>query len=795
MKMSSSAMLHPDSGFYDEPGSSSSLRKDPARIPLNAASSTQKHVPPSSSEPSRLSAFLKRPVVIIAFVTVVAVWLVVLSAELTKLLNQTTVITNIPIVTTLGIASIGCSGSSILEQGTPVSLFDREPGSILVGAGTTSYVGGSKLALPVPQVGETQPILVALDSSTALLIYSTTNGQGYAVVVPNGGVPAGVTGQQQWLSGQTISPTPQLMPFFPDAGILLSRSFATTNYLIAFTGGNGQAVVAYVLPGGKLQFGNVTRYAQGQYSMDAKMTALDDQSFAISYYDNTSPTSSEVALFAAVALVNTAQLTITMSTPVMYTGNHEFHGIARVINNAVVLTFPRDNATAIVNDDDESVGYAMQALVATVSLKQQGSTMVPELQVWGKKGAGGTPGKADQRSATPWTLSSVLAHSFYRVAEAPVPAQIQVTGQAKASRPSLLGGTRGTKPLRLSKRWDPQQAAAHGQQFLKQQQELGSAITPITSPFIFRQIAAMTVVDRGSSDAVRAITMAIYILSEGGTFSPSQQAFNVTDVDVLFGDTGLVTAGGASGGYRQMELASFPILPVSTINTPTVTFAVTLAEMSAQAAAMSHLFEIHLLDARISLPSAKYAAPQSAVDPSGVIVAPANANVDPISGEPAYLLATVPMQGISGILVAAIPNPTTSTPSAPLLVNLTLVEHLGNPIGVLEINGNGIACAPGQLTSVIMAGSTGPQITAVVQPPVNPLTPGGGANQQTTSLIGGLTAYATTRGGLTTSRGYSVVYSASGGGTNGQSSLGIDVHVGSDSAIGTALADGSVLVG
>lgn len=774
-----------DHDFYEPSGAS-------ARVPLNAVApssqsslhSAAPRLGAASAAPSFAARIWRRKKLIGAIlVAAVFIWLVVLSAQLARLLGQNNILGNTPITTTLPMSTIGCSGSSTLYQGTPVSLSDREMGSVIVGGGTTSYVGGVKVALQVPQVSEADPLIIALDSTTALLVYSTPEEQAVAMMVQNGGVAPGTKGAQQWLSGQTISPTPHALPFPPDGGILLSRSFATTNYLLAFVGGNGKAVLASITPSGALQFGNITHYANSQYSLDAKMTALDATSFAVSYFDLI-PGTARFQLYAAIALINPATLSITMGTPVAYSSDHSFHGISRLINNAFLLTFPADNATAIVNDDDEAVGYPMSCLIATMTLIQKNGSIAPAIQIWGKNGPGGLPDDADQTDARPWTQSSVRAHSFFRVSEAPVPAQIQMTGGG--TKTNLAGGKNSGKPTRLSKLWDSQKAAAQ-----MRSGEAFSATGPITSPVIFRQISAMTVVDRASSDGIRAITIVAYLLAQQGTFSPSQQAFNVSGVDLLFADAGLVTQGGVSGGFRQMELSSFPVLPVPTLATPTVTFGVTVADMSAQAAVVTHLFLIHLLDARVSLPAAKFAAPQSAVDPSGVIVAPSNPNVDPISGQPPYFVASAPMQGLSGILVVVIPNPVNPSPSSPLTANLTLVEHLNNPMGVLEISGQGIACTPGQLTSVIMAGSTGPGITSVTQPPVSALTPAGGASQQTTSLVGGLTAYSTTRGGLTTSRGYSVFYSSGGS----SPAVGIDVHTGADSAIGTALGDGSVLVG
>lgn len=704
------------------------------------------------------------------------IWLIALSATVGRLQLGTSAAPAglLPVTTNLAISSTGCGTfATSLAHGTPVSFSERQQGTLVIGAGTSSYVGAVKLQLD-PSPAPAKTLLVTVDSSTAVVAITTgpwSQQTAHGTVVQNGGARSG-SQDVQWLNGNTISAAASAgaaFPFLPDDGKFLSRPYPATNALIVYVG-QGRAVIASV-SGGTMIFGTPVNYT-GSVSVDAKVVALDELTFAISFY-NVDDTTQALTLRTVVGAADPQTFVISLTAPVTYAGNHNFHGLSRVLSNVYVLAFSADNGTAVVNDDDEEVGFPMGLLVATVEQLPAGTKVV---QVWGSHGTVAAAGTPDQSAASPWMQLYVRAHSFFGIIDSPVPAQWVSVQSASAMlsvggkgslRSKRAGGGVGRSAGR--KLWQGQSSAAlpatQGVNVSPRQLETASG------PLMFRQLTTLAIVDRAASDAIRAMTVEVYVIAQQGTTAPSQTVANVTSVDALFGDTLLVTPGGASGRYRGLSLASFPVLPVATVDTPSVHFAVTVVEMSAQAAATAHVYTMHTQDGRLSLPYSKRGSPSSVVDTTGVTVAPSVPIGDPVLESAPYLISSQRLPGTNNVLVATV---FPGSGGLPATGNLSIVEHLPSPVGVIgPSSGAALACAPGQVASVVVGGATRTDLQNAVQPAGQPLAVG-------------TEVYATTRGYLTTTQQFTAQLS---------SSTAMDVYVASDAGLGISLADGAILVG
>lgn len=733
-------------------------------------------------------------------------WLIGLSIAVGKSQIGATVAsaTQAPAMTSLQIASVGCGTSSPqLMLGSPVSFSEMESGKLVIGAGTSSYMGGVKLNFGASTTSIAKPSIIALDSNTALLTYTIPGAPStsYSIVVVNGGVPSSSPpgSAMQWLNGNTVavgpdSATPVQLPFVADDVQVVSQSFSAGDYLVVFVG-QGAVVAASVSPTGAMLLGSPANLtASGDWSVDAHLTALDAGTFAVSYYD--AVPGGATVLRVVVGSVDTASLGVALSVPVAYAADHEFHSVTRVGPNVFALTFPVDNATAIINDDDEAVGFPMAVLLASYTLTPAAvpGGLLPLVTVWGRKGAGGAAGKVDQSGAIPWSCAYVRAHSFYASVAAPMPAQVvtaakpaAVEGQSSSAdsstaASSVLRGSgsgsssRSGSVTRLRNVWRAQRGAGGAGALLSAAGDDAASLASAVSAgslLVSRQFLLLTVIDAASSDAVRALGVEVYVAGSAVAPSGNMPAyFNVTGVDALWGDSMVVTPGGASGRYTGMTLTPFAVLPVATAATGTVHFAVALPEMSALGAATAHIFTLHTLDGRLSLPYARHNAPGSVVDTTGVPLATALGG-DPLAAAAPLLVDSTPLPGTSSALFVVIAQ--AAATGGALAANITLVEHLPAPCGVIAFSGSySTVCTPGQTASVIMAGSTpgGTSLNPVLQP----------AGQ---TLPGGLQVYSTTRGFLSWNR----VYTWAFGGT-----AAVDVAVGSDSTLGLSLADSSLLI-
>lgn len=740
-------------------------------------------------------------------------WLIGLSVAVGRSQSGATIApaTQAPAMTSLQIASVGCGNSNPqLMLGSPVSFSEKESGKLVIGAGTSSYMGGVKLDFGASVTSIAKPSVLALDSNTALLTYAVPGAPsvGYSIVVVNGGIPASAPPgtAMQWLNGQTVqvgpgTAAPMQLPFVPDDAQVVPQAFSAGDYLVVYVG-QGAVWAASVSPTGSMLLGPPTNLTvSGDWSVDAQLTALDAGTFAVSYYD--AVPGGATLLRVVVGSVDTASLGVALSVPVAYAADHEFHSLARIGPNTLALSFPLDNATAIINDDEEAVGFPMGVLLASYTLTPAAvpGGLLPLVTVWGRKGAGGAAGQADQTAAVPWSYAYVRAHSFYAGVAAPMPAQVvaapaaavlEQSGSSSGSSgsSSVLRGS--SSPTRLHNAWKAQRAAgallsstsddaaslaaaaATASAAVGAAAGAGSgAAAGAGASLVSRQFLLLTVVDAASSDAVRALGVEIY--TAGAAVPPAggiPAFFNVTGVDVLWGDSMAVTPGGASGRYTGMTLTPFAVLPVATTSTGTVHFAVALPEMSALGAATAHIFSLHTLDGRLSLPYARHNAPGSVVDTTGVPLAAALGG-DPLAAASPLLVDSAPLPGTSGALFVVV-APAGAT-GGKLAANITLVEHLPAPCGVVAFSGSySTVCRPGQVASVIMMGSTpgGTALNPVLQP----------AGQ---TLPGGLQVYSTTRGYLSWNR----VYTWAFGGT-----AAVDVAVGSDSTLGLSLADSSLLI-
>lgn len=739
-------------------------------------------------------------------------WLVGLSVAVGRSQSGGTIApaTQAPAMTSLQIASVGCGTSNPqLMLGSPVSFSEKESGKLVIGAGTSSYMGGVKLDFGASVTSIAKPNLLALDSNTALLTYAVPGAPsaGYSIVVVNGGIPSSTPPgtAMQWLNGQTVqvgpgTAAPVQLPFVADDAQVVPQAFSAGDYLVVYVG-QGAVWAASVSPTGDMLLGPPTNLtASGDWSVDAQLTALDAGTFAVSYYD-AAPGGSTV-LRVVVGSVDTASLGVALSVPVAYAADHEFHSLTRIGPNVLALSYPLDNATAIINDDEEAVGFPMAVLLASYTLTPAAvpGGLLPLVSIWGRKGPGGAAGQADQTAAVPWSYAYVRAHSFYAGVAAPMPAQVVAVSSATleqssgtsssiSSGSSILRGSGSSSSTRLRNAWKAQRSAgALLSSTSDDAASLASAAAAAASAassaavgagasagasLVSRQFLLLTVIDAASSDAVRALGVEIYLAGSAvGQAGAIPAYFNVTGVDVLWGDSLAVTPGGASGRYTGMTLTPFAVLPVATASTGTVHFAVALPEMSALGAATAHIFTLHTLDGRLSLPYARHNAPGSVVDTTGVPLAAALGG-DPLAAASPLLVDSTALPGTSSALFVVIAPAAAN--GGKLAANITMVEHLPAPCGVVAFSGSySTVCQPGQTASVIMMGSTpgGTALNPVLQP----------AGQ---TLPGGLQVYSTTRGYLSWNR----VYTWGLGGT-----AAVDVAVGSDSTLGLSLADSSLLI-
>ena len=287
--------------------------------------------------------------------------------------------TNI-ITVTLPLSPTACSVSHpIINNGTPLS-FSLHDGGLTPGAGTSVYIG----------VQHHTYLSYAPNHLTLLPLTATA-------ILINLGSHLIIGTASEWLSGDAVSfntssPTPPSssygpfypLPVFVDEVVLLSTSDTTA--IVVGVGGGGAFAARVDVARKTVVLGAVVKYVSGA-SVDTDTAAIDNSTFAISYYVD-GPGES-IDLETITGKVSASTLNITFGIGVVYSPNHEFHQILSIGSGLFALAFPHDNESTV------SVASPMGVMVGSVNADNV-------ITIWSSDGLG-----------TPWLQPYVLGYYFF----------------------------------------------------------------------------------------------------------------------------------------------------------------------------------------------------------------------------------------------------------------------------------------------------------------------------------------------------------------------------------------------
>jgi hypothetical protein len=363
------------------------------------------------------------------------------------------------------------------------------------------------------------------------------------------------------------------------------------------------------------------------------------------------------------------------------TGDRETHTLAALSPLSWAIGFPMDNATTTV-DDDELQGYPLGVVVLSATLDSSGSSASvasAPLVLWGRGGSQATvqPGATANALVRPFQQPGVSMHFYlqslpvsFSAAGAPAGlAARRAEEQAEqADAEARTGGAGAVAGRRLG---------AHSRNVRKQQRAAkasDAAAGAGTSGVAVKVLFAGT--DFAAANAIRVASARVIHTLQTDAGSPGKTT--VTAIDVVFGESAVVTPAGVSGGYRSFVLSGFHRQRQT--QTDAVEghgdsayrhFAVVYSDVSRGGQVRASVFRL--------LQGAGGTVVTATGEPL-TVSSRELPSIDPLGYSSYFWISVFPIDaGDSSLLVSAV----ASSPGVPSQGNVTLIVHKEKALGVL----------------------------------------------------------------------------------------------------------------
>lgn len=299
---------------------------------------------------------------------------------------QTNVVNNYTAVgsMTLPLSPTACS---LLTQNQSVAVSLGPDNRVIAGAGTSLYLNAQTHYYSPSFTTPHNLWITHIINDTVLMSFGTL----IAIAWPDSNGDWVTGNQYNFNNGNSpLDYGPfSTLPAAPDNIVFLSLVNSTTALLVAVSG-TGVIALSADLNSGIITLGTLTVFVSG-LSVDADSTAIDNSTFAISYYYE----SPAILLETIVGTVSFPD--IIFSSPLNYSLNHEFHQIVGLGPGLYGLAFPYDT----LGITHTSTASPMGLFIAAVSGTNPATKSITIFS------SDGTP------TGSPWVNSNLIGWYFF----------------------------------------------------------------------------------------------------------------------------------------------------------------------------------------------------------------------------------------------------------------------------------------------------------------------------------------------------------------------------------------------